>query len=494
MNNANNPFLDLLVWLKINPVLSVIVMIVAIILGAIVWHYATLKPPRTRIIAERKPTNDQDLRKTLTLAKGADGLGPLIYRPKQAGKKDPFAEQIKSYHVSNECRGLVVGASGTGKTSFIIPQIVDWLQSGRSVIVTDIKPEIYNILKALGVFERYGYNPIVINPTNDIEREDYYTYNMLADISKEEHLDEFLTVLIPSTSSETQAFADFARIIFKAVFYKQHLDGITPSLSSVYDYLNDFGNIEKLLKSLKNTESNQNLANKVTALANQALIAGDNERFRASGYNALMQALKFLSSETIAKNLSQGSLSEVLTEPRYIIFLQFEQQYQSSNAALYSATVQHLVNMLMANFQEREAMFLVLDELINGGKIANLADKFNTMRSFNIPTFLYIQNIIGLEERYGKAEAQKIISACDVRICFRANDTGTANYFSGDAGNIKVMIKHYSDEGKLEREDPKDEPLLKPEDIKNLENGVFLVIHKGKSAVVAVPKAIHHNL
>jgi len=48
----------------------------------------------------------------------------------------------KALRVSNEDRGIILGAPGSGKTTYLVTQIIDWMRSGQSFVATDIKPEI----------------------------------------------------------------------------------------------------------------------------------------------------------------------------------------------------------------------------------------------------------------------------------------------------------------------------------------------------------------
>lgn len=59
--------------------------------------------------------------------------------------------------VSIEDRAVVVGPPGTGKTAFLVSQLLDWANSGRSFVCMDIKPEIYGIAKK--ALEAISYTP-----------------------------------------------------------------------------------------------------------------------------------------------------------------------------------------------------------------------------------------------------------------------------------------------------------------------------------------------
>lgn len=80
---------------------------------------------------------------------------------------DPYRLELPVFTVSSQERGLVVGVSGSGKTNFIFAQICDWMKSGKSFVVSDVKPEIWGVLLANNMFEGFGYDYIVINPTDE---------------------------------------------------------------------------------------------------------------------------------------------------------------------------------------------------------------------------------------------------------------------------------------------------------------------------------------
>lgn len=147
-----------------------------------------------------------------------------------------------------------------------------------------------------------------------------------------------------------------------------------------------------------------------------------------------------MSNDTIRQNLSFSdySLDESLKSPRVAVFLQFEQDSMNTTERLFSVHVQHIIRLLMSNANQRDDVFLIFDELLNSGKIENLADKFNLIRSYKMPMFLYIQSVAGLVEKYGKAEADKIISACSLQICYRVNDSHTAEFFSKLVGQVSA--------------------------------------------------------
>lgn len=157
----------------------------------------------------------------------------------------------------------------------------------------------------------------------------------------------------------------------------------------------------------------------------------------------------------------------------------------------------------MKNYREREDVFLIFDELLNGGKIDALTDKFNTMRSYKLPTFIYIQTLAGLYKKYGEDDSNNLIGACDVKLICRTNDNVSAAYFSKLAGTIPAQLVniHYPVEVRPDgstyqpkRETPqglKDIPLVSENELMKMPTGYCLLLVDGEGAIVDMPE--HHE-
>lgn len=467
-----------------------IVVLVVCFLWVILEILGNSSSPKATTKRETSAKDQTKLRKLLV--KGDVGC-PLVMRAIQPTKpktiqKHPFGNPADVIGVPCEARGLVVGVSGTGKTNLILSQIISWVQSGKSFVVTDVKPEIYGVLMANGVLEAYDYTAIIINPTNPRA----HSYNMLIDVQTDSQLEEIIALLVP-TNEDNQAFAQFGRTVLKAVIlYLQEKNPHT-SIADAYDFITKFSSANKMLDHLQDDGSN-----KVKALVRTAKLSADNERFISSGMSTLTNALSFLTNETIANSMrGEHSLAEVLKETNIALFLQYEQATMRATESLYSAMVQHIINILMSNYQSREDVFLMFDELLNGGKIDNLAHKFNLIRSYKMPAFVYIQSIQGLYEKYGKLTADKLISSCDLKICYRANDYETAEYFSKLSGKTKThtvnqsQTTHKGATTTTQSAQVGYEPLVKSDDMLSLGDGEALCVYNGACAIVKMP--IHYK-
>ncbi|WP_296405424.1 type IV secretory system conjugative DNA transfer family protein [Psychrobacter sp.] len=452
--------------------------------------------PRSELRPSRRNTDSNLLRKRVNF--GVVGEPLLFYGKanKRQLKNDAWRTSLPNYTASNEKRGLVVGVSGTGKTSYIYSQIVDWSKSGKSYLVTDIKPEIWGTLCANNIIKGFGYQDIVINPTDPKSLK----YNFLDDVDDSE-LGELVKILIPAISDEAKAFAQTAQKLLRGIIlHLKGRDGVV-SLPSVYNYISDFKSGNKLIADI--IDEGEDVPAK---LMRQARLAGENERFMASAVSALLSALEFLDNSIIADNMSSSdvSLKDVLKQSNQAIFLQFEQISQTETESLYSTMVTHIIRLLMKNYREREDVFLIFDELLNGGKIDALTDKFNTMRSYKLPTFIYIQTLAGLYKKYGQDDSNNLIGACDVKVICRVNDNISAEYFSELAGTIPaqavnihypVKVRPDGSTYQSKQETPqgiKDIPLVDKNELKTMPKGQCLLIVDGESAIVEMPQHWQH--
>ena len=429
---------------------------------------------------------------------GEVGEPLLFYGKAKKGqlKKDAWRFNLPNYTVSSEKRGLVVGASGTGKTNYIYSQIVDWSKSGKSYVVTDIKPEIWGTLCANDIISDFGYQDIVINPTDPNSSK----YNFLDDVDDSE-LGELVKILVPASSDETKGFAQTAQKLLRGIIlHLRQKDGAV-SLPSAYDYISEFKSGNKLIADI--IEDGDDIP---ATLMRQARLAGDNERFMASALSSLLSALEFLDNPIIADNMSRSdiSLKTVLKQPNQAIFLQFEQISQAETESLYSTMVMHVIRMLMSNYREREDVFLIFDELLNGGKIDALTDKLNTMRSYKLPTFLYIQTLSGLYKKYGEDDSNNLIGTCSVKLICRTDDNTSVEYFSKLAGTIPAQMidTYYTTESRQDGspyqrkhvvpKGLKDIPLVDENELRKMPRGRCMLIVDGEAAIVDMPEHWKH--
>lgn len=362
--------------------------------------------------------------------------GPLVllqqldtHASKEAESKrrdlEPWRHQ--GWRASTEDRAVVIGAPGAGKTTFLIAQLVDWMTTGRSFVATDIKPEIWSILKENGLFERFGYTDYVVNPTC----QHAHKFNLFAEVEDDADMNEILAVIIPLGEGDSAVFADNARRLLKAVL----LELPAPSLPAARDFMSNAGKTSDLLEILANSDKKT-----VKRIAQDMRNSAGNDRLMSSILTAMTRAFEFMDDERIEAAISSSdfSMRDVLMRPRSAVFLQYEQKYKSSLATLFGGTVAYTLRLLQATASQREhAVFVALDEIINAAPIPKFAESLNTMRSANMPLAMYLQSVEGLNKLYGPNAAEIFLGSADLKVVFRINDNITAEYISAQLGDTE---------------------------------------------------------
>lgn len=385
-------------------------------------------------------------RKTIEKKQSADGLGTLLNAVELTHEvgtplisyiwDDQLKEPVcKALRVNNEDRGIVAGVPGAGKTAYLVLQLIDWMESGQSFVATDIKPEIWGILKYNNIFEQFGYKDWVFNPT-DINADHY---NLFSEVHDSAEFNEVLNVIIPdSGSSDAKVFNDNARRLLKAVLIEL---GPQASLPNAQRFINSMDDNTELLKTLRQSQNET-----VLSIAKDISRTAKSDNLFASIMTAVSKAFDFLDDERIRKAISDNAegfyLKDVLMQPKQAVFLQFDQQYKSSTATLFGATVAHIMRILQAN-QDRGAVFLALDEIINCAPIPKFTDLLNTIRSANMPTFLYLQSFEGLNRLYGANADRLFLGSSNYKVLFRIDDIATAKEFSQLIGKTEATYFSY---------------------------------------------------
>ncbi|WMS89290.1 type IV secretory system conjugative DNA transfer family protein [Pleionea litopenaei] len=380
---------------------------------------------------------------------------------------------------SVEDRAVVIGPPGTGKTTFLVTQLLNWAKSGRPFVCMDIKPEIYGITRKR--LEEMGYKLYVYNPT----RETGHRYNMLQDAHSPEQIGELASSLIPSPDPENAVFNESARDFLDAIItHLKHENG-NVSLPDVRTYVAQFDEHKELLNELKRSENSD-----VKELVSGLKISASNERLLGSIFTTFRMNLRFLRYPAIKASMTQSDFSlEELKKEKVGLFLQFEEETKELTSGLASVLTGHIMRYLISNTQ-RPPVFQLLDEVGNMAKVVGLKEKLNTIRSRNIPTWLYWQSKEQMQAYGDKPDegANIILGACDLQMVFRLNDNATASWFSEKIGTVDRLVHKvsYSDPGLFrgkptESKDLVTESVIKPHELQQLDDREVVCAYRGKA-------------
>jgi len=380
-------------------------------------------------------------------------------------------------YVSIEDRASVIGPPGTGKTAFLVSQLLDWCESGRSFVCTDIKPEIYGIVRQR--LKAQGYTLYAYNPTQSAG----HRYNLLQDVEGPEQIGELAAALIPSPDPENAVFNESARDFLDAIISHLRFTRKDVSLTDVRAFVTEFEDYKSLFKALRKSGCPD-----VQDLVGGLRLAASNERLLGSIFATFRSNLRFLRYPAIRKSLaaSDFSLSE-LSRGKVGIFLQFEEANKELTANLASVLIGHLLRYLTLH-TAREPVLLLLDEIGTMPVIVGLKEKLNTIRSRNIPTWLYWQSKEQMQA-YGQKTDEGpniILGACDMQMVFRLNDNASANWFSEKMGTVDRLVEKTTTSGGLfgdvsYSEDLVTEPLIRPHELQQLDLSEVVCMYRGKA-------------
>lgn len=472
------------------PVMVIITVFIVAFAAIYLWFAFLHEPKKSGFIYERSINDKKELFSVLN--NNNDGGEPLIAYANVSNNKlneDPWRDNLPIFTVPCEERGLVLGVSRSGKTNYLLAQLISWMRSGKTFVATDVKPELWGILKWNGVFEYYGYDDVVFNPTDPLSQK----YNMFDDlgVDADTEIIELIEILIPADD----VFSDSARRILRAVMLHLRIVNGSASLLQARNYINKYIDVEDMMNELLESPSDIVVSNAIAVKR-----SGGSERFTALAVNALSSILQFLDNKTIAENIesSDFSLRELLQQPRQAIFLQFDKKYQQTTKGLFGATLSHTLRLLEVEHANRDDVFVALDELINAAPIPNFTKKLNVIGSSKMPLFMYIQSLDGLTEVYGEQAANLVMSSCTLKICYRVNDFDTAQTFSNMIGNIDVKNwsvtetprtneagRSYKDSSATEGISRK--ALVEPAELQKLDDNQAIVLYRGRSAKMMMP-------
>lgn len=340
-------------------------------------------------------------------------------------------------HIGIEDRAVIIGPPGTGKTAFLVTQLMNWAKTKRPFVCLDIKPEIWAITRES--LEREGYRVLVFNPT----AEHTMRYNVLADLHTAESIGELVANLITGTNEENAVFYETARDLLDCMIgYLKERDGDV-TLPDVRALLGQFESGEELLSELRSSGDEL-----VSELASELKLIAENEKLFSSVVASLRAGLRFIRYPAVKNALSGSdfSLADLCGQQPVALFLQLEEGKSEMLQRLTAMMIGHIMRYLI-DHTNRQPVLLMLDEIGNAKGVTGLISKLNTIRSRRLPTWMFWQSSSQMGF-YSENEAngrELIFGACDFVGVFRLNDNETAQYISDKIGTVHRLITTYQE-------------------------------------------------
>ena len=348
-------------------------------------------------------------------AKEATAAGfPLVYDKKK-----------NLVYVDNgESHSLVVGATGSGKTTMIINPLVNLLaKKGESMVISDPKGEIYE--KNGELLKELGYNVIVVNfrdPKNGSCWNPYtlpYKYYKEGNKDKANELLNDMAINIASDEKADDPFwtnsaADYLTGLSLGMFEDAEEDEISISTVNLMMTVGE----EKIGASTYAKEYFKMKDPSSPAAINALGTVNAPQDTKNSIESVLKQKIKvFAVTQNLAEMLSRSDFDmETIGKEKTAVFMIIQDE-KTTYHALATIFVKQCYESLIAVAQNSGGKLPVrtnflLDEFANMPKFKDITTMITAARSRQIRMTMIIQNFAQLVQVYGKEDAETIRGNC----------------------------------------------------------------------------------
>ena len=372
--------------------------------------------------------NDDEMKKYLTpvnLKTGVKKAGiPMMYDDEYLYIND------KSGH------SLVIGSTGCGKTQVtILPVTKLAMMTGESIIVNDVKGEIYD--RTASELEKNGYKLVVLNFDNANLGNSWNPFTLPYSLFKKGNKDKALELV---EDLGYYLFSDFGESNIDPFWVNSVIDyftGITIylfenanedeiNLNSVYGTANVVSDNPKLLldKIKKNTSIYYNVMGTLNSPieTRSGIIATFNQKMK-----------KYVCYEGLSNMLANTNfdITNISNEKTAVFIV-------SGNSNTYSNLIPLFVNQVFDSVDmygnKEKTLNILLDEFDSMLPIKDFAKTINYARGINIRFVVVVKSYIDLVNTYGKANAE-IIKMCFSNIIYLlSNDIYTLEEISNLCG------------------------------------------------------------
>lgn len=346
------------------------------------------------------------------------------------------------------CAVIAPPRSGKG-VGMVMPTLLSWTES---VVVYDLRSEAWSVTS--GHRSRFS-TCLYFNPVDGRSAK----YNPLLAVRKGEHevrdVQNIADILVdPSGSQESRdhwklsSFTLLVGTILHIVYA-----GEDKSLAGVVNFLSDpHHHFYDCLKIMLRTRHLGNSPHPVVAGVAREML-NKNERELADVVSTAMGFLSLYRDPLVAHNTrtSDFAIADLMHGDKPIsLYLAVPPSDQSRLKPLMRLMITQMLRQLMdvkvtpgrKHYQNR--LLLMLDEFASLGRMDVLEDALPVLGGYGVKSMLIMHGVDQLNKVYGTDNA--ILTACQVRVVYAANDEKTARRFSDLAGTQTVQREqtHFS--------------------------------------------------
>lgn len=325
----------------------------------------------------------------------------------------------------------VFGASGSKKSrGFVIPNILNLAEQGKSMILTDPKGELYK--KTYTFLKSKGYNVKILNLV-DMDKSD--RWNPFSVIENEIDAQIFSEIVIENTQlDKTKGQDEFwsrtGQNLLKALALGQTELLKNPeerSMSKIYNTLStgDIKAIDRYFVNIRGPgRMSYNIYAQATDVVKQSVVTG------------LATRLQIFQTKKVRQITDKSDIDLKLPGKEkcayFCVTSDMDSTFDFIAGLFFSFLFIKLIRLADSNPSGKLDVetFFLLDEFPNIGKIPDFEKKLSTMRSRGVNTSIIFQSIAQLKNRYPNDVYQEILGNCDTKICLGCSEMMSSEYVS----------------------------------------------------------------
>ena len=372
----------------------------------------------------------------------------------------------KYYYSDSFDHTLIIGSTGSGKTICeIVPLIYNLGYAGESMVINDVKGELYS--HTADFLEKQGYKIKIINLRDALSSDGWNPLHLPYKYYKEGNIDlagdlieNFSKSLTRNLSSKDMYWEKSATSVLTALCYAIIEDAPKEEqvhLYSIYNMLVEHGakTIDRFnsLDLYFQQKPFGNLAK--MSYATGSFAKGET---RATLFSVLATVVKIFSDTGIANLTSRTDFElDDIGKEKTAVFLIIPDEKESRHelASLFiDQCYQSLVNSAQSlpNGKIPIRVNFILDEFANMPPITCISNKITVSRSRNIRFYLVIQDFDQLKEKY-KESTGTIKSNATTWIYLLTSDNESAKEISTRLGKYTISSERVSTSSHLEQLD-----------------------------------------
>lgn len=348
-------------------------------------------------------------------------------------------EKNNLYVTSRDAHSLIIGSTGSGKTqAIILPETKLSLLAGESVVINDIKGEIYE--QTAYNFKEKGYNVLALNFDNPDYGSSWNPLDLAYTLYKEGKIDKAVTqiedlgyyLFTDTTNKEVDNFWTNSTIDYftgLTLYLFENAPSEEINLNSIYNLSNELSDESTQKNFLQHLDKTSTIYYNLSGTLNAPL---ETKGGIISTFNQKIK--KYISLKNLSNMLSYSSFDiKEISNKKTALFI------VSGLTTHGNSLIPLLVNQIITSVDEygnkEKRLNMILDEFDTMLPIKNFAKVIHYSRSLRIKFSVVIKSYIDLTNIYGKENIEIIKSCFPTLIYLLSNDIYTLEEISKMCGN-----------------------------------------------------------